>query len=304
MPRATGAGRDAPEEPLGVSEPDPGASPLADEQRAVRFLADRLDEFRPRVALVLGSGLGGLLDRCEAAVRLPCREIPGWPVPAVEGHAGLVVAGRLAGVPVLGLAGRPHLYEGHSPARVALPVRVAARLGADTLFVTNAAGSVRARLSPGRLLLIADHLNLMGASPLAGPPRPGEARWPDLLGAYDPGLRALVRRAARAAGIPLAEGVYAGMLGPAYETPAEIAMLARMGADAVGMSTVPEVLAARAAGLRCVGVSCITNFAAGIGPGPLRHDEVLQTGRRVAEPFGRLVLGSLGALAREPGPVG
>jgi len=269
---------------------------------AADFLAGRLGGLEPRVAIVLGSGLGGLADRIGDAVRVPCAEIPGWPASGVEGHAGQVVAGRLGGVPVLGLAGRAHLYEGHAPSSVVLPVRVAARLGARTLFVSNAAGAVNPLFEPGDLMLISDHINLMGRSPLAGPPEPGEPRWPDVAGGYDPGLRDAVRETARAERIGLREGVYAGMLGPSYETPAEIDMLRRLGADAVGMSTVPEVIAARALGIGCVGVSCLTNCAAGVSPGPLRHEEVLETAREAAETFERLVLRSLPSLAAAARP--
>ena len=277
---------------------------VPDAARAADFLSGRLRGLGPRVAVVLGSGLGGLADRVEDAVRVPYAEIPGWPASAVEGHAGEIVAGRLGGVPVLGLAGRAHLYEGHAPDVVVLPVRVAARLGARTLLVSNAAGAVNPLFEPGDLMLISDHVNLMGRSPLAGPPRDGEARWADMAGAYDPELRGAVREAAAAEGIGLREGVYAGMLGPSYETPAEIAMIRRLGADAVGMSTVPEVVAARALGVRCVGVSCLTNYAAGASPEPLRHEEVLETTRRVGETFERLVLRSLPALASAGGPTG
>ncbi len=273
---------------------DPADGPEA----ATAHLAGRLNGFEPQVALVLGSGLGGLADRVAGGVRIPCAEIPGWPRPTVEGHAGLLVAGELEGVPVLVLRGRAHLYEGHSPDRVALPVRVAARVGARVLFVTNAAGSLRRSWTPGEPMLIADHINVAGANPLVGPPRPRESRWPDMARCYDPGLRRALRETARENGLLLHEGVYACVRGPSYETPAEVAMLARLGADAVGMSTVPEVLAARALGLRCVGVSWLTNHAAGIGGAPLRHEEVLEAGRRSAGDFERLVLAGLRRMAR------
>lgn len=264
---------------------------------AAGFLARRLDGFEPRLVLVLGSGLGGLADRVTGGARIPFSEIPGWPRPTVEGHVGLVVAGELEGLPTLVLRGRAHLYEGHPGERVALPVRVAARLGARILFATNAAGSLRRRWAPGEPMLIADHLNLAGDNPLLGPTRRGESRWPDLSGCYDPGLRRALREAARSEGLLLREGAYACVRGPSYETPAEVAMLVRLGADAVGMSTVPEVLAARALGLRCVGVSWLTNYAAGLAPGPLRHEEVLERGRRAAGRFERLVLAGLRRIA-------
>lgn len=275
---------------------------------AALHLAERLGSFRPRLALVLGSGLGGFVGRLADAVRVPCEDIPGWPRPGVEGHAGLLVAGEVAGLPVLALSGRVHLYEGVTPRQTTLPVRVAAGLGAEILFVTNAAGSLRGRWCPGDLMLIADQMNLCGVNPLVGPTPEGAARRPVMADCYDPALRAAVREAARSAGIPLREGVYAGTLGPSYETPAEVAMLSRFGADAVGMSTVQEVLEARALGLRCVGVSCITNHAAGISSAPLRHEEVLEAGRRAGERFETLIVTSLRSLAgggsEEPGPPG
>lgn len=258
---------------------------------------EALDGRRPRIAIVLGSGLGGLAGRFEDAVEVPYEDIPGWPPSGVVGHAGSLVAGRLGEVEALGLAGRVHLYEGHPPARVVFGVRVLGRLGIHALFVSNAAGAVNRAWLPGELMLIADHINLMFRSPLAGPVREGESRFPDMSAPYDPTLRALVREAALEAGVRLHEGVYCGLLGPSYETPAEIRMLERIGADAVGMSTVPEVIAARARGIRCVGVSCLTNFAAGVTPEPLDHEEVLRTGERVAEAFQGLVADSVARFA-------
>lgn len=263
---------------------------------------DHLGGREPRVAIVLGSGLGGLADRFEDAVRLPYADVPGWPAVSVEGHAGELIAGRLGGTLALGLAGRAHLYEGHAPEVVALPVRVVAELGIGVLVLSNAAGAVNSRFAPGELMLIADHVNLMGRNPLIGPVRPGEERWPDMAGSWDVTLRAVVREAACREGILLREGVYAGALGPSYETPAEIAVLRRLGADAVGFSTVPEVLAGRALGVRCAGLSCLTNYAAGISPEPLRHEDVLETTRRVGGTFERLVLASLPGLAAAASP--
>ena len=271
----------------------------ADPAPAAERLASWLDGDVPPVALVLGSGLGGLAERFEDVRRLGYEEIPGWPGSGVEGHAGELLSGRLAGVPALGLSGRAHLYEGHDPARVVLPVRTLARAGVRALLLSNAAGAVNPRFAPGELMLVADHLDLTWRSPLAGPLLEGEDRWPDLHACYDPDLRAVVRREARELGVPLREGVYAAMLGPSYETPAEIAMLRRFGADAVGMSTVPEVLAARASGVRCVAVSCLTNFAAGVTAEPLSHDEVLETTERVADEFQELMARSVAAAARE-----
>lgn len=260
---------------------------------AATALRERLGGRRPRAAVTLGSGLGGLASRFQDAVAVPYAELPGWPLPRVEGHAGRAVVGRLGGVPVLGLGGRVHLYEGHEPARTAFYVRVLAALDVPVLFLSNAAGAINRNYIPGDLMLIADHLNLAFRSPLAGPVRSGEERFPDMSASWDPELRSAVRQAALAEGIRLQEGVYAAMLGPSYETPAEVRMLERLGADAVGMSTVPENIAARAVGIRCVGVSCLTNYAAGVSDAPLHHEEVLETADRVAVAFERLVVRSL-----------
>ena len=260
-------------------------------QQAAGAVAPRLGSLKPRVAIVLGSGLGFLADDVQDAVRLPYAKIPGFPQPGVEGHTGELVAGTLEGVPVLVQSGRFHLYEGHSPEVAGLPVRVFSRLGVRTLIVTNAAGGIRSTFRPGTLMLIADHVNLMFRNPLIGPALEGEERFPDMSDPYDPELRALARDVARDEKIPLEEGVYVGLLGPSYETPAEIRMLQRLGADAVGMSTVPEVIVARARGMRCVGFSTITNPAAGLSAAPLSHEDVLRVGREVADSLGRLVKG-------------
>lgn len=262
-----------------------------DPEAAAERLEAWLDGFEPEVAVVLGSGLGGLAGRFEGARAIPYGEIPGWPAPGVEGHAGRLVAGRLGGTPALGLSGRSHLYEGLPPPAVAAPPRALGRLGVEALVLSNAAGAVNRRFVPGELMLVADHVDLTWRSPLAGPPREGEPRWPDLHGCWDPTLRRIAREVARQQGTRLREGVYAAMLGPSYETPAEVRMLRRLGVDAVGMSTVPEALAARAAGLRCLGVSCLTNPAAGVAAGPLSHEEVLETGARAASAFRDLVEG-------------
>ncbi len=253
----------------------------------------RLGAFRPRVAIVLGSGLGGLAEAVESPMRLPCGDIPGLPATTVVGHAGELVAGELDGVPVILQSGRFHLYEGHEPGAAALPVRVFAELGAEILIVTNAAGGIRSDLRPPTLMLIADHVNLMWRNPLVGPVEQGEERFPDMAQPYDAALREATRDVAREKGIRLAEGVYAGVLGPSYETPAEIRMLERIGVDAVGMSTVPEVLAARARGLRVLGISSITNLAAGFAAAPLSHEEVLAAGRGLSSQLESLVRGVL-----------
>ena len=264
-----------------------------DVQRATDAVASRLGGFRPRVAIVLGSGLGHLADDVQSAIRIPQSAIPGFPEPGVAGHKGELVAGTLEGVPVIVQSGRFHLYEGHSAAVAALPARVFAALGVEVLIVTNAAGGVRRTFRAGTLMLIADHLNLMWRNPLTGPPEAGEERFPLMHEPYDAALRAHAREVATAAGIPLEEGVYAGLLGPSYETPAEVRMLERLGADAVGMSTVPEVVAARARGVRCLGFSSITNPAAGVTGEELSHADVLAVGREVGRALGVVIRGVL-----------
>jgi purine-nucleoside phosphorylase len=264
---------------------------------AESFLRDRLAGLQPRVLLVLGSGLGGVADEIGGAERIPYAAIPGFPAATVPGHAGALVAGHWSGVPVLAMAGRFHVYEGWSPEQVALPVRALTSLGPRTLVVTNAAGSVRPGLMPGDLMLIADHINLMWRNPLVGPVAAGETRFPDMSDPYDAVLRAKVRAVATSLGIRVEEGVYAGLAGPSYETPAEVRMLARLGADAVGMSTVPETLVARARGVRVLGISCITNLGAGIGSAPLSHQEVMEAGAQVRDRLVRLVHDALPEIA-------
>ena len=269
---------------------------------AVKAAADAvaagIEPRAPRIAIVLGSGLGFLADQVDDAVRLSYRDIPGFPEPGVQGHAGQLVAGTLEGVPVLMQSGRFHLYEGHAADVAALPVRVFAALGLRTLVVTNAAGGIRRTLVPGTLMLISDHLNLMGRNPLVGAAVEGETRFPDMTDPYDTALRAVARGVARAEQLALEEGVYAGLLGPSYETKAEIDMLKRLGADAVGMSTVPEVIAARARGIKCVGISTITNQAAGLGGTPLSHAEVLEVAESVKGNLAKLVRGIVREVGR------
>ena len=209
----------------------------------------------------------------------------------MRGHTGEVVAGSLADVGVLAFAGRFHLYEGHSPAVAAFPVRVARALGARTLLVSNAAGGIRRSFRPGDLMIIRDQIDLMWRNPLTGPVRADEPRFPDMSAPYDAALAALLRESALAAGIAVAEGVYAGVPGPSYETPAEIRMLDRLGADAVAMSIIPEVIAARSLGMRVAGISCITNPAAGLGCQPLDHRDVVQVAARIADSLAALVAG-------------
>lgn len=259
--------------PSSPETPSPGARARA----AAAALRDRLPlAAEARVGLVLGSGLGAFAEGLEDAASLPFSAIPGFPEARVVGHAGRVVAGRCRGVPVLVLQGRVHLYEGWSATDVVTPVRALIGAGVDRLLVTNAAGGIHAEMRSGDLMRIADHLNLTGHNPLVGPEDPALGpRFPDMSFAYDPELGEAVERVAAGRGLPLRRGVYAGLLGPSYETPAEIRMLRTLGADAVGMSTVLEVIAARHMGARVAGLSCITNAAAGSIPGAvLSHDEV------------------------------
>jgi purine-nucleoside phosphorylase len=252
-------------------------------------------ELVPRVGVVLGSGLGGLADAIEDGVAIPYADIPGWPVSTAVGHAGVLVLGRVDGVPLVVMRGRAHLYEGVPAERAVFGIRVLAALGVSTLVVTNAAGGIHESYEPGQLVLISDHVNLMGTSPLVGPNDDSLGpRFPDLTDAYDPELRRAAREAAQRLQLELGEGVYAAWLGPQFETPAEIRFMRTIGADLAGMSTVPEVIAARHLGLRCLGISVVTNKAAGLA-GKLGHEEVLAVGAE-AEP-------RLTALLRELLPV-
>jgi len=248
-----------------------------------------IGDIQPVAGIILGSGLGGLARRIANPVEIPFARVPGFPTATVVGHAGKLVAGALGGRPVVTLAGRFHMYEGHRAALAGFPVRVLHALGVRTLFVSNAAGGIRRSFRPGDLMLIRDHLNLMFRSPLIGALEPGDIRFPDMSAPYDGALAQQLRDTASALGIPLVEGVYGGLLGPSYETPAEVRMLGVLGADAVGMSTVPEVIVARALGMRVAGISCITNLASGISPHPLSHAEVIETTNVVAERFESLV---------------
>jgi purine-nucleoside phosphorylase len=244
---------------------------------------------QPVVGIVLGSGLGGLAARVAGAVAIPFADVPGFPHATVVGHAGALIGGTLANRPVIALAGRFHMYEGHDAALAGFPVRVLRALGVRTLFVSNAAGGIRRTFQPGDLMLIRDHLNLMGRNPLVGACEPGDERFPDMSAAYDDALARQLLAHASALAIPLQEGVYGALFGPTYETPAEVRMLATLGADVVGMSTVPEVIVARALGMRVAGISCVTNLASGISPHPLSHAEVLETTTLVASRFEALV---------------
>jgi purine-nucleoside phosphorylase len=278
-------------------------------EEATAHLRGVLGDRRPTVGLVLGSGLGGFADRLEDAVRIEYADIPHFPVSTIVGHAGRLVVGRLAGVTCVAMQGRVHTYEGHPLDVVAFPARTLIRLGARTLILTNAAGGLEPDWPPGTLMLIRDHINLIGGNPLIGDndERLGP-RFPDMTRAYDPALRALARDAAAERGVALAEGVYVAMSGPTYETPAEVQMLQRLGAHATGMSTVPEAIVASHMGARVLGISCITNKAAGITGEALSHEEVTETATRVRATFEALlqtILARLGALdADVPGSAG
>jgi purine-nucleoside phosphorylase len=267
-------------------------------QEASAFVRERLGPRAPQVGLILGSGLGKFAETLEDAVAIDYADIPHFPRASVVGHAGRLVCGTRAGVSCLAMQGRVHLYEGHPAAQVTFPARTLIALGARTLLITNAAGGMHADWEPGTFMLIRDHINLMHDHPLRGPndERIGP-RFPDMTRAYDPALRELARRAAARAGVPLQEGVYVASTGPTYETPAEIRMMRAMGADACGMSTVPEVIVASHMGARVLGISCITNKAAGITGQPLSHDEVTHTAERVRTRFQSLIEGILAELA-------
>jgi purine-nucleoside phosphorylase len=273
----------------------PEIAPADQVAAAAGAVRDRLGP-TPRIAIVLGSGLGALTGRLTDARRLPYGEIPHFPRTTVVGHQGELVAGSLGGTPVLVQSGRFHLYEGHAPHTVALPVRVFAELGVGTLLLTNAAGGIRRSFARGALMMIADHVNLTFRNPLIGAPLPGEERFPDMSDPYDRELRALARKVAVQRKIGLEEGVYIQVLGPSYETPAEIRMAERMGADAIGMSTAVEVIAARARGLRCLAFSTITNPAAGTSHERLDHADVVRVTREFSADLERLIEGVVTAL--------
>jgi purine-nucleoside phosphorylase len=247
----------------------------------------------PDTAVVLGSGLGDFADTLLDAVPMAYTDLPHWPASAVVGHAGRLVVGNAAGKRIAVLSGRVHLYEGHDPATVVFGVRVMGRLGVRRVILTNAAGGINTSFAQGALMLIDDHINLQfGRNPLAGPndERFGP-RFPDMTEVYSQRLRALAHEAAKAKGVPVTHGVYAALEGPSYETPAEIRFLRMIGADAIGMSTVPEAIAARHMGLEVLGISCISNMAAGILPHPIEHDDVIRATQRVRGAFGALLEG-------------
>jgi xanthosine phosphorylase len=270
---------------------------------AADVLRERAPGRTPRLGIVLGSGLGGLADLLEDAVAIPYAEIPGFPTSTVVGHAGRFLVGELDGVPVACMQGRFHLYEGYPAAVIKLPIRTFAALGVEALLLTNAAGSLRAEVGPGSLMLITDHLNFTWTNPLIGPNDDawGE-RFVGLEDAYDPELRARLGRIADELGIRLHEGVYCSLLGPLFETPAEIRAYRVLGADAVGMSTVPEVIVARHAGLRVAAISAITNLAVGMSDVPIDHAQTLRGAAIAAADLTRLVRAFAGSFAAGPGP--
>ncbi len=269
--------------------------------RAAALLRERFEHrAAAEVAVVLGSGLGGLADHATEAVVVPYAELPDFPATTVPGHAGRLVLGTLGGVRVLLLQGRAHVYEGATGAQLGAPVRTAAALGAHTVLLTNAAGSLRAEHGPGSLMLVTDHINLMGVDPLGGPQdATGPSPFVGMGGAYDPAVRAALRAAAERVRVAVSEGVYLAVRGPSFETGAEIRAFRTLGADAVGMSTVPEVIVARQAGLRVGAVSVLTNLAEGLGEKPPTHAQTLAEARGAAGDLHRLLLAALPGLRSE-----
>lgn len=268
---------------------------------AAQFILKRTS-LRPRIGLVLGSGLGAFADSLENAARVPFSEIPNFPCSTAIGHAGRMVVGDVGAIPVAAMQGRVHCYEGYSAQQVTFPIRVFGRMGVGGVILTNAAGGINLSYSQGALVLIRDHINLQGVNPLAGAndDRFG-VRFPDMTRAYAPEYRAIAREEAKKLGVELYEGIYAALLGPSYETPAEIEYLRRIGADLVGMSTVAEVITARHMNLKVLAISCVTNMAAGILDQPLSHAEVMETGERVRGKFEALLRAVLPRVANQLG---
>jgi len=258
-------------------------------QSAVEYVRSRTGA-TPRVAVVLGSGLGAFADELTDRTEVPYNEIPGWPSSTAVGHAGKLVFGKLDGLDAAVMAGRSHLYEGYTSAQVTLGVRVLRQLGVESIVFTNAAGGINLSYGQGALVLISDHINLQGSNPLIGPNVDSLGpRFPDMSDAYSSECRAIAHQVAGQLGIKLADGVYAAVTGPSYETPAEIRYLRTIGADLVGMSTVPEVIVANHMGMRALAISCVTNMAAGILPQKINHEEVLETGRQVRDTLVRFL---------------
>jgi purine-nucleoside phosphorylase len=258
---------------------------------AARYIGAKAAGHTPRAAIVLGSGLGGVADAITDAVEIPYDEIPYFVRSTVEGHAGTLILGSLSGTDVAVMKGRFHFYEGYTMEEVTLPVRVFSLMGIKTLVLTNAAGGTGAHLSPGSLMLIKDHINMMGDNPLRGPndERFGP-RFPDMTAAYTPAYIEIAKDVAREMGIELSEGVYLGLRGPSYETPAEVQMYTKLGGDALGMSTVAEVTVARHCGMKVLAISCITNVAAGLSLGEINHQEVIEVGARAGRRLSELIL--------------
>jgi purine-nucleoside phosphorylase len=269
-------------------------------EHATRVIRARIS-VEPRIALVLGSGLGSFADDFEEAVGIPYEEIPGFVRSTAQGHAGRLVIGKIDGVPVLAMQGRVHYYEGYSLEEVTFPIRTFGLLGVKTIVLTNAAGGINVQLTQGALMVISDHLNLMGVNPLRGAndERFGP-RFPDMSAVYSPELQEIVVDEAKAIGVEVRRGIYGALSGPSYETPSEIHLLRNLGADAVGMSTVPEAIVARHMGLEVLGISCITNMAAGISDEPINHEEVMATGDRVRETFAELLQRVISAINNRP----
>ncbi len=272
--------------------PRKGASARVDDkdefaraERAAKFILAKT-KLRPKVALVLGSGLGAFADEFTGAARIPYGQIPGFPRPTIEGHAGCLVIGKVGGVPVAAMQGRVHAYEGYSAKEVVFPMRVLGRLGIRAAILTNAAGAINLAFNQGALVVIRDHMNLQGSNPLIGAnDKRFGPRFPDMSHAYSPAYRQIALAEAKKLGIAIHEGVYAALSGPSFETPAEIRYLKTIGADVVGMSTVPEVIVARHMDISVLGISCVTNMAAGILDREINHAEVLETGERVRSQF-------------------
>lgn len=267
-------------------------------EHATRIIRARIT-VEPRIAVVLGSGLGGFADDFEEAVSIPYEDIPGFMRSTAQGHAGQLIAGKVDTVPILAMKGRMHYYEGYSLEEVTFPMRTFKLLGIKTVILTNAAGGINVQLQQGALMVLSDHLNLMGTNPLHGPndERFGP-RFPDMSTVYSPELQELVVEEARSIGVEVRRGIYGALSGPSYETPAEILMLRNLGADAVGMSTVPEAIVARHMGLEVLGISCITNMAAGLSDAPINHEEVMATGDRVRGTFTELLRKVVSAISK------
>jgi purine-nucleoside phosphorylase len=270
-------------------------------EEAKRYIESRAS-VRPTIGVVLGSGLGAFADALDQRTELPYSEIPGWPSSTAVGHAGKLVIGKLDGLDLAVMAGRAHLYEGNTPAQATHGVRVLRAIGVRSMVFTNAAGGINRELERGGLVLISDHINLQGINPLVGPNDDScGPRFPDMSDAYSHEFRTIAKEVATELCIPIKEGVYAAMLGPSYETPAEIRMLRTMGADVVGMSTAPEVIVANHMGMRSLAISCVTNMAAGILPQKINHEEVLETGAMVRDTLLRYLKAVLPRLAEANG---